>query len=80
MWRFSGSGSFTTEIVFVGYGIHAPEKGYDDYAGVNVKGKIALMALGIPLKYHRTRDDVDLIKPELLRRTEEKADPSFKPL
>lgn len=50
VWRFSGSGSFTAEIVFVGYGIHAPEKGYDDYAGVDVKGKLALMYIGVPPK------------------------------
>ena len=30
-------------IVFVGYGIHAPEYHWDDYAGVDVKGKIALV-------------------------------------
>lgn len=31
------------EIVFVGYGIVAPEQGWDDYKGVDVKGKILLM-------------------------------------
>ncbi|MBN1940234.1 MAG: M20/M25/M40 family metallo-hydrolase [Candidatus Aminicenantes bacterium] len=39
----SGSGEVTAEVVFVGYGITAPELGYDDYAGVDVKGKIVLM-------------------------------------
>jgi len=42
--RFSGSGNFTAEIVFVGYGIHAPEKEHDDYAGVDVKGKIVVFS------------------------------------
>ena len=46
--RYSGSGHLTTEIVFVGYGVHAPEKGYDDYEGVDVKGKIVLMATDSP--------------------------------
>ncbi len=30
-------------VVFVGYGISAPEYGYDDYANVDVAGKVALM-------------------------------------
>ena len=33
----------TAPVVFVGYGISAPEYGYDDYAGVDAKGKIVLM-------------------------------------
>jgi Tol biopolymer transport system component len=40
---FSSSGKFSAPIVFVGYGIAAPPLGYDDYAGVDLKGKIALM-------------------------------------
>ena len=32
-----------SEIVFVGYGINAPEKGWNDYANVDVKGKTALI-------------------------------------
>jgi len=31
------------EIVFVGYGIEAPEQNWDDYKGVDVAGKILLM-------------------------------------
>jgi hypothetical protein len=31
------------EIVFVGFGIVAPEQGWDDYKGVDVKGKVILM-------------------------------------
>jgi Zn-dependent M28 family amino/carboxypeptidase len=31
------------ELVFVGYGIVAPEFGWDDYKGVDVKGKMLLM-------------------------------------
>jgi hypothetical protein len=30
-------------LVWVGYGIRAPERQYDDYAGVNVRGKIVMM-------------------------------------
>ncbi len=35
-------------IVFVGYGIHAPEYNWDDYAGVDLKGKIALVIVNEP--------------------------------
>ncbi len=40
---FSASGSATGEVVFAGYGIHAPDLGYDDYAGLDVKGRIVLV-------------------------------------
>ena len=36
------------EIVFVGYGISAPAKGLDEYAGVDVKNKIVLALKGSP--------------------------------
>ncbi|MCS7065486.1 MAG: M20/M25/M40 family metallo-hydrolase [Fimbriimonadales bacterium] len=36
------------EIVFVGYGISAPEQGYDEYAGVEVQGKIVALLRGAP--------------------------------
>ena len=48
--RYSGSGHGAAEIVFVGYGIHAPEKKYDDYAGVDVKGKWVFLTSGAPRK------------------------------
>ena len=39
----STSEKVQAEMVFVGYGITAKEYGYDDYAGVDVKGKIVLV-------------------------------------
>lgn len=40
----SGSGTVAaTAIVFAGYGITAPELHHDDYAGVDVKGKLVLV-------------------------------------
>lgn len=36
------------DIVFVGHGIVAPEYGWDDYAGVDVRGKIALVMVNDP--------------------------------
>ena len=40
---FSGSGDKTAGMVFVGYGITAPEYNYDDYAGIDVTGKAVLV-------------------------------------
>jgi hypothetical protein len=63
VWTYSGSGRFTAEIVFVGYGIHAPEKGYDDFADVNIQGKMALLITETPLNLGRILgDDVDIKK------------------
>jgi hypothetical protein len=45
---FSDSGAVKAETVFVGWAIHAPELGYDDYAGVDVRGKIVLCFRGTP--------------------------------
>jgi Zn-dependent M28 family amino/carboxypeptidase len=39
---------FDAPIVYVGYGIHAPEYNWDDYAGVDLKGKIALIIVNEP--------------------------------
>ncbi|MGH7774589.1 MAG: M28 family peptidase [Candidatus Binatia bacterium] len=39
----SDSGMIEGELAFVGYGITAKDYGYDDYAGVDVKGKIVLV-------------------------------------
>jgi len=36
------------ELVYVGFGIHAPEYDWDDYAGVDVRGKILLMRVNDP--------------------------------
>jgi Zn-dependent M28 family amino/carboxypeptidase len=36
------------EIVYVGYGIEAPEYNWDDYKGVDVKGKVLLMLVNEP--------------------------------
>lgn len=51
--RYSGGGRVKGEVVFVGYGINAPDLGLDEYADVDVKGKIVLVMHGCPA------DDVD---------------------
>ncbi len=38
-----GPGAAKSDIVFAGYGITAPNLKYDDYAGLDVKGKIVLV-------------------------------------
>ena len=35
-------------IVFVGYGVTAPERGWDDFKGVDVRGKVILMLVNDP--------------------------------
>src|SRR5437667_10189817 len=37
-----------SDVVFVGYGVVAPEYGWDDYKGVDVRGKTLLMLIGDP--------------------------------
>lgn len=36
------------ELVFVGYGINAPERGWNDYEGVDMTGKIAVILVNDP--------------------------------
>src|SRR3989442_5841363 len=38
----------TGELVFVGYGVSAPAAGYDDWAGVDARDRIALALDGAP--------------------------------
>ena len=45
----SGSGEAKAEVIYVGYGITAPELGYDEYKGLDVKGKIVMMEREIPI-------------------------------
>ena len=35
-------------LVFVGYGVSAPERGWDDYKGVDLKGKVAVFLINDP--------------------------------
>ena len=39
----SASAAAVAEVIFAGYGITAKDYGYDDYAGIDVKGKIVLV-------------------------------------
>lgn len=44
----SASGNVTGEVIYAGFGITAPGLGYDDYAGLDVKGKIVMLEPGVP--------------------------------
>lgn len=44
-----------TPIVFVGYGVTAPERGWDDFKDIDVKGKIIVVLI----------NDPDFVEPEL---------------
>lgn len=44
----STSADVTGEAVFVGFGIVAPDLGRDDYAGLDLNGKVAVMLSGTP--------------------------------
>ena len=44
----SASGTASGEVVYVGFGISAPELNYDDYKNIDVKGRILVMQTGVP--------------------------------
>ena len=53
-FRYSGSGTLGAGIVFVGYGISAPQKQYDDYSGIDVKDKLVLFSTDSPRRFEAT--------------------------
>jgi len=56
---FSDSGSHTADLVFAGWGISAPDLGYDDYAGLDVGGKFVLCFRGTPDRAERRFENHD---------------------
>jgi hypothetical protein len=46
--------SITAPVIFVGYGVTAPELKHDDYAGVDVTGKIVALVRGAPASFPPT--------------------------
>ena len=46
--------SLTAPLVYVGYGITAPDFGLDDYAGIDASGKIVVYLAGAPAKLPAT--------------------------
>ncbi|HEY2743380.1 MAG TPA: M20/M25/M40 family metallo-hydrolase [Polyangia bacterium] len=58
---FSASGKVTAPLVLAGYGIASPDAGVDDYAGLDVKGKIVVVRRFVP-------EGGNLTTPEAQRR------------
>lgn len=52
-------------IVFVGFGIRAPEYGWDDYAGLDVRGKTLIMLDGEPEEATQTGESTQRFKGKL---------------
>jgi hypothetical protein len=49
--NLSAAGEVSGNVVFAGFGITAPEYNYDDYAGVDAKGKIVLLLRHEPQEF-----------------------------
>lgn len=49
--NFSSSAGMAGPLVFAGYGITAPEFNYDDYAGIDVKGRIVVVLRHEPQEF-----------------------------
>jgi len=48
VFKYSGFGKVHGKVVLVGNGISSPENGWDDYAGIDVKGAVVLAWRGVP--------------------------------
>lgn len=48
IYKYSGFGKVAGRMVFLGYGISAPEKGWDEYSGIDVTGAVVLVMRGVP--------------------------------
>jgi hypothetical protein len=59
----SGTGEVKAEVVYVGYGITAPGLDYDDYKGIDVKGKIVLMEREVPVSPEKEPEEFKKWRP-----------------
>ncbi len=48
IYKYSGFGDVKGRLLFVGYGISAPDKGWDDYAELDAEGAVVLAMRGAP--------------------------------
>ena len=62
-----GSGSVEAPIVFAGYGITSTDPAYDDYAGLDVAGKVVLLLTGTPRRGHPAADVFKVAGDKMLR-------------
>lgn len=63
-FNFSANGAFSGPLIFAGYGISAPEYGYDDYAGLDVKDKVVVVLRHEPQEF----DDKSVFAGKVLTR------------
>jgi hypothetical protein len=81
--RMGSDGKVAGEIVFVGFGITAPDRNYDDYAGIDVEGKIVMMLRRMPRYGVREEKEKPAeksdAKDEQPKADEAKAKPALKP-
>ena len=49
--NLSSSGQYSASLVFAGYGITAPEYNYDDYSGIDAKGKVVVILRHEPQEF-----------------------------
>ncbi|HTB18156.1 MAG TPA: hypothetical protein VK708_08560, partial [Bryobacteraceae bacterium] len=49
--NLSSAGEVSGNVVFAGFGITAPEYNYDDYSGLDVKGKVVLLLRHEPQEF-----------------------------
>ena len=56
---YSDSGHHKAKAVFAGWGISAPDLGYDDYKGIDVKGKFVVCFRGKPDRSNEKYDKYD---------------------
>ena len=47
----SASSTLTAPLVFAGFGVDAPELGYNDFENIDLKGRIAVIFSGAPAKF-----------------------------
>ena len=62
---FETSGVIEAPVVFTGYGLSAPDLDYDDFAGIDVGGKIVVVLTGLP---GGDRTDTPFAEPEIRER------------
>ena len=51
----SASSTLTAPLTFAGFGIEAPHLGHDDFANIDLKGRIAVVFTGAPAKFPHTQ-------------------------
>jgi hypothetical protein len=55
-WPHGGNGKVQSPIIFAGYGITSTDPPYDDYAGLDVAGKVVVVLNGTPRQGHPHAD------------------------